>query len=78
MTKRSTGSKFLYEPFDAHAARMEVHERVTEERWTALERRLGTIETLLDRQERRMWLAVWGIATFLAADAAYSFLSSQV
>ena len=78
MTKRETGSRFLYEPFDAHSARMEVHERVTEERWTALERRLLAIEGLLDRQERRMWLAVWGIATFLAADAAYSFLSTQV
>ena len=77
MSRRSTGSRFLYEPFDATSARIEVHERVNEERWTALERRLVSIEGLLDRQERRMWLAVWGIATFLTAEAAYSFLSAQ-
>lgn len=72
---RSGGSRFLYEPFDAAAARIEVHERVTEERWLALEKRLGKIETALDRLERRMWLSVSGMAAFLATDVVYSIIS---
>lgn len=74
-TTKSGGSRFLYEPFDATAARIEVHERVTEERWTALERRLSHIETSLDRLERRMWLSVSGMAAFLATDVVYSIIS---
>ena len=37
---RGGGSRFLYEPFDAAAARIEVNERIQEERWAQLERRL--------------------------------------
>ncbi|MHA3914580.1 GTA head formation protein, RCAP_rcc01685 family [Halovulum sp. GXIMD14793] len=74
-SSRSGGSRFLYEPFDANAARIEAHERVTEERWTALEYRLGQIETALDRLERRMWLSVSGIAAFLATDVVYAIIS---
>ena len=73
---RTGGSRFLYEPFDAASARIEAHERVTEERWINLERRLQHIEGLLDRMERRIWLAVSGMAGFLAADVAYAFMTS--
>lgn len=73
---RTGGSRFLYEPFDANAARIDAHERVTEERWQNLEGRLGRIETLLDRLERRMWLAVSGMAAFLTAQIAYTLLST--
>lgn len=72
---RGGGSRFLYEPFDAASARLETHERVTAERWSGLERRLGHIERGLDRLEKRLWVAVFGSASFLAADVAYSFLS---
>lgn len=64
MTKRGGGSRYLYEPFEA-AARLETHRQVTDERWSALERRLETIETSLDRLERRLWLAVWGVVAFV-------------
>ncbi|PWG73504.1 hypothetical protein DF186_22735, partial [Enterococcus hirae] len=63
-SSRTGGSRFLSEPFDAASARLEAHERVTEERWINLERRLQHIEGLLDRMERRMWLAVSGMAGF--------------
>ncbi len=61
---RGGGSRFLYEPFDAASARLETHERVNEERWNALERRLNSIETMLERLERRLWLAVYGVVAF--------------
>jgi hypothetical protein len=60
-----TGSRFLYDSFDAAAARIEANERVSEERWTGLEYRLGQIETTLERLEKRIWVGVVGVATFL-------------
>lgn len=70
-----TGSRFLYEPFDSAHARIETHEKVTAERWAALERRLTSIETALDRLERRLWVAVYGAAAGLIAQAVYGFVT---
>ena len=71
---RGGGSRFLYEPFDVTAARIEVNERIAEERWTQLERRLNQIEVTLDRLEKRMWLAVYGAASLILADIAYGLV----
>jgi hypothetical protein len=59
------GSRFLYDSFDAASARIEANERVAAERWLALEYRLGLIEAALERMEKRMWVGVVGVATFL-------------
>jgi hypothetical protein len=75
---RGGGSRFLYEPFDAAAARIEVHERIQEERWAHLERRLTQIEDGIDRLEKRMWLAVYGAASLILADIAYGLLTITV
>jgi len=75
---RGGGSRFLYEPFDVAHARIEVNERIAEERWALLERRLVHIEATLDRLERRMWLAVYGAASLILADIAYGLLSISV
>ncbi len=72
MGKPRGGSKYLYEPFDAASARIDAHERVTDERWMALERRLAMIEKSLERLEKRIWLAVYGAASLFAADVAIS------
>lgn len=64
------GSRYLYESFDAAAARIEANERVAEERWQALDYRLGRIEEGLGRMEARIWVGVYGIAAFLLAQAA--------
>ena len=71
---RTGGSRFLYEPFDLAAARIETHEQVTAERWAGLERRLLTIETMLERLDRRLWLAVYSVAGFILAQGALTFL----
>ncbi len=66
MTARAEGgSRFLYDSFDAASARIEANERVAAERWVALEYRLGLIEAALERMEKRMWVGVVGVATFL-------------
>jgi predicted lysophospholipase L1 biosynthesis ABC-type transport system permease subunit len=72
---RGGGSRFLYEPFDVASARIEANERIAEERWQQLERRLQHMDTTLDRLERRMWLAVYGAASLILADIAYGLLA---
>lgn len=64
MNNRGGGSRYLYEPFEA-AAQLETYQRVSDERWGALEKRLETIESSLERLERRLWLAVWAVVAFV-------------
>jgi hypothetical protein len=71
MSGARTGSRFLYEPFDSAHARIETHEKVFQERWAGLERRLGAIETALDRLERRLWVAVWGVSALMIGNLIY-------
>lgn len=71
---QKTGSRFLYEPFNATAAKVETIEKVNEERWKGLERRLTVIETMLERLEKRLWLAVYGIAAFVLTQAVYQLI----
>ncbi len=74
MAERS-GSKFLYAPFDVANERIEANERVAQERWAALEYRLTNIEAGLERMERRLWLAVYGVAAVVLIQGASSLLS---
>lgn len=73
MARRSTGSRYLYEPFEA-AARLETHKQVIDERWSGLERRLEMIESSLDRLERRLWLGVWGVVAFVLTRGVVTLL----
>jgi hypothetical protein len=61
------GSRYLYAPFDAANARIEANERVQDERWQALTFRLEAIEAALERLERRLWLAVFGVVSVILA-----------
>ena len=62
MSARSSGgSRYLYAPFDAASARIDANERVLEERWQGLNVRLTGIEAALERLERRLWVAVFGM-----------------
>ena len=76
--KEGGGSRFLYDSFDAAAARIDAHERVMEERWSGLEFRLGQIEGTLERLERRIWLGVYGVAAFLLAQGAEALLRAAM
>lgn len=79
MTRRvSGGSRFLFDSFDAAAARIEANERVAEERWSALDFRLAQIDAALERLERRIWLGVYGVAAFLLAQAAETVLNAAM
>lgn len=62
LRSREGGSRFLYEPFDRTHARVETLERVLDERWDALETALAELDRAVERVERRLWLAVIGVA----------------
>ena len=76
--KEAGGSRYLYDSFDAAAARIEANERVAEQRWTGLEYRLGQIEGTLERLEKRLWLGVYGVAAFLLAQAAEAVMTAAM
>ncbi|MBL4927562.1 GTA head formation protein, RCAP_rcc01685 family [Fuscibacter oryzae] len=72
------GSRFLYDSFDAASARIEANERVAEERWSALEFRLGQIDAVLERLEKRIWVGVYGVAAFLLAQGAEAVIRTAM
>lgn len=80
MTARRSegGSRFVYDSFDAAAARIEANERVADERWQALEYRLGLIEAALERLEKRIWVGVYGVAAFLLAQMAETVIQAAM
>lgn len=78
MSDRGSGSRFLYEPFDVATARLETHEKVNEERWSGLERRLAQIDDVLERLEKRLWLAVYGVVAFVLTRGILALMEMQI
>lgn len=72
------GSRYLYAPFDAANAQIEANERVQQERWAALAFRLEGIEMALQRLERRLWLAVFGVVSVILAQGINQLLNLNV
>lgn len=72
------GSRFLYDSFDLTQARIDAQERVEEERRAGLEYRLGRIEEQLERLEKRLWLAVYGVASGVIVHGALALLAMQI
>ena len=73
-----SGSRFLFDSFDAAQARIEANERVAEERWSALEYRLGQMEDTLERLEKRIWVGVYGVAAFLLTQGAEALIRTAM
>lgn len=68
------GSRFLYDSFDAANARIEANERVTKLQLEALADRLGRIEAMIERLEKRLWLAVYGVVGAVLTQGIISLL----
>ena len=77
MVRRVEGSKYLYDSFNAASARMEANERVVELQFQNLELRLDRIEAVMERLEKRLWLAVYGVAAAILAQGARSIMDLQ-
>lgn len=72
------GSRFVLDSFDSAHARIEANERVMAERWNALEFRLSQIDASLERLEKRIWLGVYGVATFLLMHGADALITAAM
>ena len=72
------GSRFLYDSFDLVQARIEAQSRVEDERRAGLEYRLGRIEAALERVEKRLWLAVYGVAAGVVVHGALALLAVRL
>ena len=70
--------RYGFEPFDcAPALRLETHERVASLQFEAQAQRLEKIEEAMERLERRLWLAVYGVAGVILAQAFQSFMAAS-
>ncbi|WP_371588175.1 hypothetical protein [Pseudoruegeria sp. SK021] len=74
--RATSGSRFLYEPFEYGPAQMrEAHERVLELQFQGIDGRLTRIEELMERLERRLWLTVFGVVATILAQAIGDLLT---
>ena len=60
----------------APALRLEAHERLSRLHVERLEEKLVRLETLLERLEKRLWLAVYGVVGVILAQAIQSLLNT--
>ncbi len=66
-----------YEPFEcAPGLRLAAHERVSAIHHENLCRQLDRLEEMMERLERRLWLAVYGVAAVILAQAVQSFVAA--
>ncbi|MDA7429824.1 hypothetical protein PGB28_15265 [Primorskyibacter aestuariivivens] len=71
------GERPGFEPFDcAPALRLEAHERVAALQFDAMNKRLDRLEELLERLEKRLWLAVYGVVAAILGQAFQGLLSA--
>lgn len=70
------GSRFLYDSFDAATARIEANERVSKLQFEALADRLVRIEAMIERLEKRLWLAVYGVVAVVLTQGVISLLDA--
>ena len=70
-------ARYGFEAFDcAPALRLESHEKVSNLQIEALNGRLDRLVVMIERLERRLWLAVYGVAAAILAQAFQSILSA--
>ena len=66
----------VFETFEcAPGLRLQAHEKVSQIHHDMLCQRLERIEEMMERLEKRLWLAVYGVAAAILAQAFQSILS---
>ena len=75
-SEERSGSRFLYDSFDAAAARIEANERVAQVQFAVLDQRFDRIEALMERLERRLWLTVYGVVGVILAQGAVALMDA--
>ncbi len=70
------GSRYLYDSFEATQARIDAQERVFELRKEALDFRMARLESAVERLEKRLWVAVYGVAAGVLIHGALALLTA--
>ncbi len=69
------GSRYLYEPFEfASIHQVEAHERIVESQLGSIRGHFVRLEAAVDRLERRLWMAVYGVAAVVLAEVARAYM----
>ncbi len=58
----------------APGMRLQAHEQVSAIHFTNLNMRLDRIELMMERLEKRLWLAVYGVAAVILAKMVQTFM----
>ncbi len=71
------GARYGFEAFDcAPALRLDAHERVSTLHIEGLNRRADKLEALVEKLEKRLWLAVYGVVAVILGQAFQSFITA--
>ena len=66
----------VFERFEcAPGLKLQAHERLSQLHFETMNARLDRLEALLERLEKRLWLAVYGVAAVILAQAFQSFMA---
>lgn len=77
MTEGAPPPRYGFEAFDcAPALRLEAHERVSDLQQRAMRERLERLEATVEQLERRLWLAVYGVAAAVLVQAFQPILAA--
>ena len=72
-------ARSFYEPFAcAPALKLEAYERLNGLQIEAINARLDRIEKLIERLERRLWLAVFGVVSVILAQGINQLLNLNI
>lgn len=71
MSEQRYYERFAFAP----ELRLEAHERVTQVHFDNLGSRLRRLEDLLEKLERRLWLALYGVVAVVLAEIIQSYLA---
>ena len=76
MAEQGPPPRYGFEPFDcAPALGLEAHERVSDLQIKATQERLDRLEAAIERLERRLWLAVYGVVAAILVQAFQPILA---
>jgi hypothetical protein len=70
--RRGFGSPFTCAP----GLRIEAHERLSALQFQQIQQQLGKIEAGMERLEKRLWLAAYGVVGVILAQAMQSILAA--
>ncbi len=77
MAEQGPPPRYGFEPFDcAPALRLEAHERVSDLQVKAMQERLDRLDAAIERLERRLWLAVYGVVAAILVQAFQPILAA--